>query len=171
MRICLKQNTWKENGAFTLLELVIVIIILGILATLGARQYNITIEKSRYAEAKKILGQIRKAQKSYYLQWGGYYSGTYFGTPINENLGMDPPPGSCTPSNYFKYYMRPAWLAAAAIRCMGSETGKPPNAGTACEIDLQYEYSEYAVGPRQDGEFWSYSVRVSNITACLPYSP
>ena len=46
---------------FTLLELIIVIIILGILATIGVSQYQGTIEKGREAEARSILGSMRTA--------------------------------------------------------------------------------------------------------------
>lgn len=158
----LKARHFKKEGAFTLLELIIVIMIIGVLATLGVRQYNTTIEKSRYAEARQILGALRKAQKAYYLQYGAYYSATYYGGTILESLGIDPPPGAtCLPSHYFHYYIRPAYLAAVAVRCTSG--GKYPDAASACEIDLQYDIC----GTKQDGQLWM----MSTASACLPYSP
>ncbi|MDD5130223.1 MAG: prepilin-type N-terminal cleavage/methylation domain-containing protein, partial [Candidatus Omnitrophica bacterium] len=41
---------------FTLVELIIVVIIVGILASIGLTQYNKVVEKSRAAEARMILG-------------------------------------------------------------------------------------------------------------------
>jgi len=41
---------------FTLVELIIVIIIVGVLAAVGISQYSLTVEKSRLAEAKIHLG-------------------------------------------------------------------------------------------------------------------
>lgn len=43
---------------FTLLELIVVIIIIGILATLGFTQYTKVVEKGRTAEAKSVLGRM-----------------------------------------------------------------------------------------------------------------
>ena len=53
---------------FTLLELMIVIIIVGVLATLGVMQYQAAIEKSRGAEARQILGQLRSQCAGYYME-------------------------------------------------------------------------------------------------------
>jgi prepilin-type N-terminal cleavage/methylation domain-containing protein len=50
---------------FTLLELIIVIIILGVLATLGFVQYSQVIEKSRKSEARMNLGTLRQLQLGY----------------------------------------------------------------------------------------------------------
>ena len=61
-----------NRKGFTLLELVVVVIILGILATLGFTQYTKMVEKGRTAEAKMILGQIRTAQVAYNQQFGGF---------------------------------------------------------------------------------------------------
>jgi len=47
---------------FTLLELIIVIIIVGILATLGFVQYASVIERGRFAEARANLGTLRQLQ-------------------------------------------------------------------------------------------------------------
>lgn len=57
----------KLLKGFTLLELVIVIIILGILATLGFAQFQRMIERSRGAEARTVLGNIRTQAAALYM--------------------------------------------------------------------------------------------------------
>jgi len=56
--------------SFTLIELIIVIIIVGILATLGISQYARMVEKTRSTEAKMIFGDVRKLAYQYRLENG-----------------------------------------------------------------------------------------------------
>ena len=51
---------------FTLLELIIVIVIIGILAAVGIPRYFDAIEKARGAEAKGTLGEIYKIEQAHY---------------------------------------------------------------------------------------------------------
>ena len=55
------------NG-FTLLELMMVVIIIGVLASLAAPQYLKTKEKSRMAEALSVLGQMRLSEIRYFAE-------------------------------------------------------------------------------------------------------
>ncbi|MDD5005358.1 MAG: prepilin-type N-terminal cleavage/methylation domain-containing protein [Candidatus Omnitrophica bacterium] len=57
---------------FTLMEIMIVIIIIGILVRLAIPRYTHTIENSRTAEALDVLGAIRNAQMRYVLDNDGY---------------------------------------------------------------------------------------------------
>lgn len=50
---------------FTLLELIVVIIIIGVLATLGLPKFFVVIEKSKMSEGIATLGMIRQAQLRY----------------------------------------------------------------------------------------------------------
>ncbi|MDD5155256.1 MAG: prepilin-type N-terminal cleavage/methylation domain-containing protein [Candidatus Omnitrophica bacterium] len=121
--------------AFTLLELIIVIVILGILATLGFTQYTKVVEKGRTAEAKVILGQLRTAEITYKLDYGVY-------TNI-ANLAVDAP-ASCVSTNYFvySYSTNPGncpgntpYLYAG--RCTAG--GKSPNASSVYALRLCIE--------------------------------
>ncbi|MBL7151162.1 MAG: prepilin-type N-terminal cleavage/methylation domain-containing protein [Candidatus Omnitrophica bacterium] len=51
---------------FTLLELLIVIIIIGLLASIGIVQYGRAVANAKNAEAKMTLGEMRKAAMGYY---------------------------------------------------------------------------------------------------------
>jgi type IV pilus assembly protein PilE len=53
---------------FTLLEVLIVVIIIGILAAIALPQYTTTIEKSRSGEAVVNVGTIRAALDRYWYQ-------------------------------------------------------------------------------------------------------
>ena len=57
---------------FTLLEILIVIIILGILVALAIPQYRKTTENSKAAEAYVNLDSIRKGEWAYYARTGGF---------------------------------------------------------------------------------------------------
>ncbi|TRZ93508.1 prepilin-type N-terminal cleavage/methylation domain-containing protein [bacterium] len=51
---------------FTLVELIVVVIIIGILAAVGIPQYRKALERARGAEAYAGLGHIQGAEKVYY---------------------------------------------------------------------------------------------------------
>ena len=61
----------RKKG-FTLLELIIVIIVIGILASIALPRYMRVAEKSRTAEAKSILSALRSAQIRYSAQYSNY---------------------------------------------------------------------------------------------------
>ena len=64
----------KKQKGFTLLELIMVIVIIGILAMLAMPTYFKTVERSRIAEAKKMLGMIRASQLRYYAEHAKFTS-------------------------------------------------------------------------------------------------
>jgi len=111
---------------FTLLELIVVIIIIGILATLGFTQYAKVVEKGRTAEAKAILGPMRTAQESYKLEYGAY-------TATIGNLAIDVPT-ACATTHYFAYSTTA--VLGTATRCTAG--GKTPNIAAAYTITLDY---------------------------------
>lgn len=115
---------------FTLLELIIVIIILGVLATLGFTQYGRMVERARGAEARQILGDIRKFAAAYALERGNLTGIT--NTTVNIGTLNDQIPGpaaaNCRTSHYFAYGLTavsPTSFTATATRCAAG--GKTPN--------------------------------------------
>jgi len=133
---------------FTLIELIVVIIIAGILAALGISQYSKTVEKSRGAEAKKILGQMRQLAYDYYLQ-NGTVTGISNGD-LDIGTGSSQIPGSsdsnCRNTHYFYYYISGSSLGpvfrGVAWRCTAN--GKTPQwTGAATNIYLE---SNFATG-------------------------
>ncbi|MBN1912845.1 MAG: prepilin-type N-terminal cleavage/methylation domain-containing protein, partial [Candidatus Omnitrophica bacterium] len=117
----IQKEAAPMRKGFTLLELIIVIIIIGILASLGFIQYTKTLEKSRSGEAKQILGQIRSAQITYYQEYNA------FATAMN-NLYVNAPT-TCTATHYFSYDPNETGGFINASRCTGS--GKTPDVASA----------------------------------------
>lgn len=66
------MRIFRENRAFTLMEVMFVIVIIGVLAALALPRFSRTIEKSRIAEAVNILETLRNAQEVYNLENGVY---------------------------------------------------------------------------------------------------
>lgn len=65
---------YSENGerAFTFIELMFVIIIIGVLVSLALPGYSRTLEKIRMAEGMQILETLRNAQYAYKTEFGSY---------------------------------------------------------------------------------------------------
>ncbi|MCF7917037.1 MAG: prepilin-type N-terminal cleavage/methylation domain-containing protein [Candidatus Omnitrophica bacterium] len=68
---------------FTLMELLIVIIIIGILAGLGLPQFLKMAEKAKASEAVNLLGAVRSAQLRYAMEHSGSYAADCGNLDIN----------------------------------------------------------------------------------------
>jgi prepilin-type N-terminal cleavage/methylation domain-containing protein len=68
-----KQLTAKRNG-FTLVELAVVIVIIGVLAAFGVPRFLKSVERSKAAEAFAYLTTVRAAQERYQARQGTYAS-------------------------------------------------------------------------------------------------
>jgi len=68
----------KNQGGFTLVELMIVVIIVGILAAVAIPMYQGATERAKASEAVAALGTIRGAMRVYFAEHGTY---------VNANFG------------------------------------------------------------------------------------
>jgi prepilin-type N-terminal cleavage/methylation domain-containing protein len=57
----------RSERAFTLVELMIVVVIIGILASIAIPKFSSLISKTKVTEAKTMLRQIVNLEKTYYL--------------------------------------------------------------------------------------------------------
>jgi prepilin-type N-terminal cleavage/methylation domain-containing protein len=81
----------KNNKGFTLLEIIIVIIIIGVLASLALPRFFATVEYSRSTEALNAISAIRQSLERCYIQTSGDYSKcTSFATLDIENPANSP---------------------------------------------------------------------------------
>ena len=60
---------------FTLVELLIVIIIIGILATMAVPQYQKMVNRAKWAEVQQLAGSVKTAQSLYYAEYGAWRTG------------------------------------------------------------------------------------------------
>lgn len=84
---------------FTLTELLIVVVIIGVLATLALPMLVKTIEKAKVGEAISNLNLIRTGQKIYFLEYSTFSPGV---TDLNIEDPNDPS------SRYFDYTIESA---------------------------------------------------------------
>lgn len=130
----------ERKPGFTLLELIIVIIIIGILATVGIMQFGKMTEKARTSEARNILGQIRNMAAAYYLEnnnsltagdpdFGNAYAGI--------GVATGDIPSACTGTHFFSYGVGgvgASTFTATATRCAAG--GKAPQGTAATTVIL-----------------------------------
>ena len=90
----------NQQSGFTLLELLMVVIIVGILATLALPAYIRASEKARTAEVVTVLGQMKNAAQRFCADSDGLVSPTAFSQLDTDNpitlvgLGAPDPNGN-----------------------------------------------------------------------------
>ncbi|MDG3007712.1 type IV pilin protein [Paludisphaera mucosa] len=98
-----QQTSPKVRKGFTLVELAVVIVIIGVLAAFGVPKFLNSVERSKAAEAFAYLAAVRTAQERYIARQGVYtedltqldiaiQAPKYFtpGTITSTNTGTDP---------------------------------------------------------------------------------
>ncbi len=73
----------SARKGFTLLELIIVVIVIGVLASIALPRYIRVVEKGRAAEAKSVLGNMRESQMRYSAQYSAFTGST---TALDLNM-------------------------------------------------------------------------------------
>ncbi|MDD5044989.1 MAG: prepilin-type N-terminal cleavage/methylation domain-containing protein [Candidatus Omnitrophica bacterium] len=115
---------------FTLLELLIVIMIIGVLATVAMVQYNRMSERARASEAKIVLAHIRSAELFYYERWDNY-------TDQLANLAVEDIPIICSVNSFFNYSITSASSTGFVINATRCTTnGKSPNAAVSYSVSI-----------------------------------
>jgi len=81
------QNRKSQKG-FSLIELMMVVVIIGVLAGVGIPQYQKFQMKARQSEVKSLLTSMYTSQKAFYAEWNQYYADfNAVGYGLNGTLG------------------------------------------------------------------------------------
>jgi general secretion pathway protein G len=132
------MSTSRSNRGFTLTELLIVVMIVGILATVSIVHYGSLYERARADEAKQGLWEVRVA-------WG-QYSMDHRNPPAgmsNLSLSQVEFPLNCRPERYFTYSLNSTHVKAT--RCTSG--GKPPQGTKPYTITLNLQNSSWGGTP------------------------
>lgn len=64
----------KQASGFTLIELIVVVVIIGLLSTIALPSFLNQADRARQAEGQSNIGAINRAQQAYKLEEGGFAS-------------------------------------------------------------------------------------------------
>lgn len=121
------QDVRNQKG-FSLIELMIVVAIIGILATIAVPNFNRFQVKARQTEAKTNLAAIWTAEQSFFTEWAGYY-GDFRDIGVNlegtlrynvgfANNGTFAPTGGFSNSSAGACAVRSAFNASSNCACI-----------------------------------------------------
>ncbi len=128
----------KRTSGFTLLEIIVVIIIIGILAGLALPRFFRTAEYSRATEALANLSSLRQAMNRCYL-----ISGTYVGCNLTN---LDVPDPSTTPGSHFTYTADPLLLTATTFSLVATRNSIDGSGASGNYISIDQDGTKAGIG-------------------------
>ena len=115
-----RTHTLKRAGGFTLLELMIVVVIIGILAAIAIPSYQDSVRKGRRSAAQTLLMEMASKQQQYLLDTRSYALGAAGVT----TLGYGTLPKDV--NGFYTVDSCPSPATAASVPC-GTTATTPPS--------------------------------------------
>ncbi len=116
----------KNQGGFTLVELMIVVIIVGILAAVAIPMYQGATERAKASEAVAALGTIRGAMRVYFAEHGTYVNANFTDNDLVTNGSVLDVTDNDLMGHYFSSacytFDGDAAAAAFSIECDGANS-------------------------------------------------
>jgi prepilin-type N-terminal cleavage/methylation domain-containing protein len=122
----------RSHKGFTLVELAVVIVIIGVLAAFGVPKFLQSVEKSKAAEAFNYWATVQSAQERYIAQNGVYWVSSGATDTLDTELPI------------LQYF-----TATGGITANPGSAGTPTWSGTL--VRKQSSYGLYTVSWNQDG--------------------
>ena len=122
----------RTRKGFTLVELAVVIVIIGVLAAFGVPKFLQSVEKSKATEAFNYWSTVQAAQERYIAQ-----NGVYWATANSDTLDIVLPT--------LQYFSAPT------ITATPGSSGTPTWTGSLARISTSSSYGAYTVAWNQDG--------------------
>ena len=143
MRLTSKLQSIRRQDGFTLTELMIVVVIIAVLATVAVPAFTSVMYRARSGEAYTFLGTIKNRQEAYRAEFGQYcaVSGAVaFGmwTP-RTTPDESPEPWTMVDANWSQLGARPD----GAVRCVYSTLAGPPTTRPPGASGTGYDGSDF----------------------------
>ncbi len=127
----------KTRRGFTLVELAVVIVIIGVLAAFGVPKFLQSVEKSKATEAFNYWSAVQSAEERYIAQNGVYVSFSSSTSPIPLDITLPT----------LQYF-----TLAGVTAAQGSDTtGASSWAGSLVRVSTSSSYGAYTVNWTQNG--------------------
>ena len=83
-----KKIMKSKHAGFTLIELMVVILIVAVLASVAVPMMRGRIDRSKWTEANAAAGAIRSAVKLYFVETGNTVTGNLSNASVQQTLNM-----------------------------------------------------------------------------------
>ncbi|HOV22203.1 MAG TPA: prepilin-type N-terminal cleavage/methylation domain-containing protein [bacterium] len=130
------RKMMKNKKGFTLIELMVVVIIVGILASVAVPLYTAHVKQAKASEGAALVGSVRTAELVYYAQHNTY-------TDDKTELGID-----ASANKYFTDYSFDGDVTATAFKAI-----------TTCDDDanlkVRIDQNGYLEWTKDGGTNWN----------------